>query len=82
MIAAHYSSFWVQAAAYGIAGLVGLSRMEQGAHYASDVLAGARLGVAVGNAVVRFHDSERLHISVMPSTSPRNRGVAVMFSIR
>jgi hypothetical protein len=82
VVAAHYGSFWVQAAAYGIAGLVGLSRMEQGAHYASDVLAGALIGVAVGNAVVRFHDSERLHISVVPSVSPRSRGVAVTFSLR
>jgi hypothetical protein len=82
VIAAHYPSFWVQAAAYGIAGLVGLSRMEQGAHYASDVLAGALIGVAVGNAVVRFHESERFHLSVMPAVNPRSRGVALMFSIR
>ena len=82
VIAAHYPSLWVQAAAYGIAGLVGLSRMEQGAHYASDVLAGALIGVAVGNAVVRFHESERFHVSVMPSVNPRTRGVAVMFSLR
>ncbi len=82
VIAAHYPSFWVQAAAYGVAGLVGLSRMEQGAHYASDVLAGALIGVAVGNAVVRLHDSERFHLSVMPAVNPRSRGVALMFSIR
>jgi hypothetical protein len=82
VIAAHYRSFWVQAAAYGVAGLVGLSRMEQGAHYASDVLAGALIGAAVGNAVVRFHDSERLHISFAPSVSSRTRGVAVTFTLR
>jgi membrane-associated phospholipid phosphatase len=82
VIAAHYQSFWVQAAAYGVAGLVGLSRMEQGAHYASDVLAGALIGVAVGNAVVRFNDSERFRLSVVPAVNPRSRGVAVMFSIR
>jgi membrane-associated phospholipid phosphatase len=82
VVAAHYRSIWVQAAAYAIAGLVGLSRMEQGAHYASDVLAGALIGVAVGKAVVRFHESSRLDISVVPSVSPRSRGVAVMFSLR
>ena len=77
VIAAHYDSFWVRAAAYGLAGLVGLSRMQQGEHYASDVLAGALIGTAVGNAVVRFHESERLHISFAPSMNPRSRGVAV-----
>ncbi len=82
VVAAHYRSPWVRIGAYGLAGLVGFSRMEQGAHYASDVVAGALLGIAVGNAVVRFNESERLRISVVPSTSSRNRGVAVMFSIR
>ena len=77
VIAAHYDSFWVRAAAYGLAGLVGLSRMQQGEHYASDVLAGALIGTAVGNAVVRFHESERLHLAFAPSMNPRSGGVAI-----
>src|SRR6476659_876045 len=76
-IAAHYDSFWVRAAAYSLAGLVGLSRMQQGEHYASDVLAGALIGTAVGNAVVKFHESERLHIAFAPSMNPRPGGVAI-----
>lgn len=82
VIAAHYDSLWVKAAAYGLAGLVGLTRMEKGAHYASDVLAGALIGAAIGNAVVRFHDSERLSISFAPSINSRSRGVAVTLSLR
>jgi len=82
VIAAHYDSPWVKVAAYGLAGLVGLARMEQGEHFASDVLAGALIGTAVGNAVVRFHDSERLHISFAPSMNPRAHGAALMFSLR
>lgn len=82
VIAAHYDSFWVRAAAYGLAGLVGLSRMQQGEHYASDVLAGALIGTAVGNAVVRFHESEHLRISFAPSMNPRARGVALTLSLR
>lgn len=82
VIAARYDSLWVKVGAYGLAGLVGLARMEQGQHYASDVLAGALIGTAVGNAVVRFHDSERLHISFAPSMNPRSRGAAVMLSLR
>jgi hypothetical protein len=80
VIAAHYDSPWIQAAAYGVAGLVGLSRMEQGAHYASDVLAGALIGIAVGKAVVRFHESERLRIAVVPSVS--HRSFALGFSLQ
>jgi len=80
VIASHYESPWIQAAAYGLAGLVGLSRMEQGAHYASDVLAGALIGISVGKAVVRFHESERLRIAVMPSVS--HRSFALGFSIQ
>jgi hypothetical protein len=82
VIAAHYDSPWVKVAAYGLAGLVGLARMEQGEHFASDVLAGALIGTAVGNAVVRFHDSERLHISFAPSMNPRAHGAALMLSLR
>ena len=80
VIAAHYDSPWIRAAAYGMAGLVGLSRMEQGAHYASDVLAGALIGIAVGKAVVRFHESQRLRIAVVPSVS--HRSFAVGFSLQ
>ncbi len=82
VIAAHYDSPWVKVAAYGLAGLVGLARMEQGVHYASDVLAGALIGTAVGNAVVRFNESKRLNISFAPSMNPRSRGAAVMLSLR
>jgi hypothetical protein len=80
VIAAHYPSPWVKIAAYGLAGLVGLSRIEQGEHYASDVLAGALIGIAVGNSVVRFHDSDRLRVSVLPSLN--HRSIAVGFTIR
>ena len=82
VVAAHYDSVWVKAAAYGIAGLVGLSRMEQNAHYASDVLAGALIGVAVGNAVVRIHGEERLRISPAPPVNPATRGMALTFRLR
>jgi hypothetical protein len=77
VVAAHYDSLLIKAAAYGIAGLVGLSRMEQNAHYASDVLAGALIGIAVGNAVVRIHGEERFRISPAPPVNPASRGMAL-----
>jgi len=42
----------------GLAGLIGLSRVHLGAHYPSDVLAGAVVGVGLGYAVARAF---RLH---------------------
>lgn len=82
VVAAHYDSLWIKAAAYGIAGLVGLSRMEQNEHYASDVLAGALIGVAVGNAVVRIHGEERLRISPAPPVNPASHGIALTVRLR
>ena len=49
----------VQNLAYGAAGLVGVARIEQNTHYASDVVAGAILGTVVGRAVVRRNNGTR-----------------------
>ncbi|MCZ6695105.1 MAG: phosphatase PAP2 family protein [Acidobacteria bacterium] len=44
---------WV---AYPIATLVGLARLEDSTHWASDVLAGGALGIVIGKALARRHD--------------------------
>jgi undecaprenyl-diphosphatase len=49
--------------AYGIAALVGLSVMNRGWHWPSDVLAGGALGALIGHIAVRVN---RRHISVAP----------------
>ncbi len=48
----------VGAALYGGAALVGVSRMYDNKHWATDVLAGAALGTFVGLQVVRYHDRD------------------------
>ena len=55
-IAENYPAWWVQALCYGGAGLVGYARIEQNAHYTSDVVAGALLGWSVARSVVHRHD--------------------------
>jgi membrane-associated phospholipid phosphatase len=47
----------VGTAMYGGAGMVGLSRMYNNRHWASDVMIGAAIGTFAGNKVVRYHHS-------------------------
>ena len=55
VIATHYDSAWVDVTAYGIAGLVGVARIEQDAHWTSDVVAGALIGGLIGHHLVVFN---------------------------
>jgi len=57
-IAENYPYWWVQTLCYGGAGLVGYARIEQNAHYTSDVVAGALLGWSVARAVVHRHSEQ------------------------
>lgn len=77
VIASHYRSPWVKAAAYGLAGAVGWARMENNAHYASDVVAGALIGTLVGKTVVKLHGSDRVAFKASPSLDPNAPGVAL-----
>ncbi len=63
-IAEHYDAAWVDWTAYGAATLVGYARMEHRAHFLSDVMAGALIGVSVAKAVVGRHTAtgHRVHI--------------------
>lgn len=74
VIASHYTDTWVQVTAYGLAGLAGLSRIEQNQHFASDVVAGALIGCTVGKAVVRLNQSKRFgktcELTVVPDLRP------------
>lgn len=56
VIAEHYPTWWVEGLAYGSAALVGYARVEQNAHYASDVVAGSLIGWSVARAIVHRND--------------------------
>ena len=51
------SRWAVGALMYSGAGMVGLSRMYNNRHWASDVIIGAAIGTFAGNKVVRYHHS-------------------------
>jgi len=57
VIAEHYPIWWVQGLAYGSAAMVGYARIEQNAHWASDVVAGSLIGWSVARAVVHRNDA-------------------------
>ena len=59
VIAAHYDQWWVQGLSYGLAGVVGYSRVEQNSHYASDVVAAAIIGTVVGRTIVKRHNTPK-----------------------
>ncbi len=68
VIAAHYDSPWVDATAYGIASLVGVARIEQNAHWTSDVIAGGLIGGLIGHHLVEFNREVRARgISFAPT---------------
>ncbi len=49
------SVWYIGPAMYGGASLVGLSRMYDNRHWASDIIMGAAIGTFAGNKVVRYH---------------------------
>jgi hypothetical protein len=77
--AGHYDSPWVGYTAYGLAGMVGLARTYHDAHFASDVLAGAMIGTAVGRSVVEYNRQHRGRnkVVIIPQLAPGTVGVQV-----
>lgn len=77
VIAAEHRSWLVKVAAYGAASLVGFARVRHDAHFASDVLAGALVGGATGQAVAAFGRDERATSRVGAWTADGHLGWAV-----
>ena len=71
---------WVPPVAYGLAGLVSISRITQRRHFPSDVFVGATLGYLIGRHVARSAEPdaarERSHLSVRPYL-PHGGGTAL-----
>lgn len=81
VIAEHYPNWPTRLVAYGLAGMVGYSRIEQNAHFASDVVAGAIIGTTVGLHITKRHDehlnSHAPQTSYAPFVSGRTTGLMV-----
>ncbi|MBN2400356.1 MAG: phosphatase PAP2 family protein [Candidatus Aminicenantes bacterium] len=77
VIAENYKNhFWVPLACYGLATVVGLSRLTEDTHWFSDVFVGAVLGYVIGRMVVR-NRNRRLQIA--PSVTAGGMGLSVSY---
>ncbi|MFB3818508.1 MAG: capsule assembly Wzi family protein [Candidatus Methylomirabilales bacterium] len=66
--------------AYGLAGGVGLSRINDDRHWASDVLLSAAIGTVVGKAVVALNRERRASsVSLVPLMAPGAWGAALSY---
>ena len=70
---------WVPWLSYGLATLVGVSRLVVGRHYPGDVVVGAVLGSSIGRGVVARSGAEDLRRkgTIVPVVGPEGRGVGV-----
>ena len=70
-------------ASYSIAGLVGVARSYHGAHFASDVVAGALIGTPVGKSVVAHNNPLRSgKVVLQPEITPESIGVRITSNIQ
>jgi membrane-associated phospholipid phosphatase len=81
-VAERHYGWKVGVPAYGLAALVGASRLQREKHYLSDVLAGATLGYIVGRTVVRVNGQPGSSrggsaFSVSPMIARRTRALVV-----
>lgn len=71
---------WVAPVAYGLAGLVAWSRLNDNAHWASDVVVGAGLGYAIGKLVTHFSPfRDQPGMSLTPLGLPGGGGLQLGF---
>jgi membrane-associated phospholipid phosphatase len=79
VIAAHTESAVLRGVVWGLAGLVGWERVTLDAHWASDVVAGALIGTAVGTWVTgirRGEEGTHRVVMVMPLVGPHSLGLS------
>ncbi len=80
VFAARSHGWVVPVAAYALASSVALARMNAHAHFASDVVAGAFIGTAIGHSIVHRHsaDGEKsVSWNLVPVTTHRGVGIGI-----
>jgi hypothetical protein len=84
-VAAHHYGWKLGLPSYLLAGAIGVGRMEKDAHWLTDVLAGATLGILVGRTVVRRDtEPDKPHatsLSVQPSRALDGTGTGLAVTV-
>ncbi len=65
---------------YGIATAAGISRLYDGRHWLSDVVAGAAMGIAVGN-MVSGKQAKHKRLAVLPWATGKRVGVSLAYNL-
>ena len=78
VIAEHYEQPWVKVASYTLASAVAYSRLNSNSHWASDVVAGAAIGIFVGETVVHLNANRSLTLT--PMVGPDVNGLELTWS--
>jgi hypothetical protein len=79
VFAARSDGWIVPTLSYTLASMVGLARVHDRAHFASDVFAGAVIGSAIGRSIVHRHteNRERASWDLVPFEANRGAGLAI-----
>lgn len=80
-VAGHYDGWLVPTIVYTIASSVSMSRVNDRAHFPSDVLAGALISHAVARGIVARHQRGRIAWSVEPAMLSGRAAMLVRFSL-
>jgi hypothetical protein len=84
VFAARSDGWVVPTLSYTLASMVALARVNDRAHFVSDVFAGAVIGTAIGRSVVHRHvaNPERSSWDLVPIESRRGAGLAIRIGVR
>lgn len=69
---------WIGITSYSVAALVGLSRIQDGKHWASDVVAGAILGTFIGTTLSKINFKK---VEINPTAFKGGYGMSVKFRL-
>lgn len=72
-------SVWVNLSAYGIASLVGLERINNNKHFASDVFIGSTIGYFTGSYLVSKHANSRNTLEITPKAIDKGVGIEIKY---
>lgn len=78
VVAAESDGPYVVPAAYGMASLVALSRLNDNEHWSSDAFLGAAIGYFTARAVLRYHKKKNIPFALLPDVSGDRYGVLML----